>query len=141
METHAALAGGQFQLLAHHFPARVVRQLEIVNTGHHRREILVRILIAVHLFPHNGQRRRQGLEASGRQPRASGHELQEQTLLVPIVGAQDLVEVLNGLRVLAEAVIRPAAFGQHPDIPPLVRRRIQARSAENVLQLLGVEHA
>lgn len=141
METHAALAGSQFQLLSHHFPARVFRQLKIVHAGHHRWQIFVRILVAVHLLPYNRQRRREGLETARRQPRASGYKLQEQSLLFPVVGAQDFVEVLDGLRILREPVIGAAALGQHSDVPPLVRRRIQSRSTEHVLQLLRVEHA
>lgn len=141
MEAHAALAGGHLQLLAHRLPARVLRQLQIVDAGHHRRQVVVRVLVAVHLFAHDRQRRRERLEPARRQPRTPRHKLQKQALLVAVVVVQDVVKVLDGLRVLREAVVRAAALGQHPDVPALVGGRAETRPAEHILQLLRVEHA
>lgn len=140
METHASLAGGHLQLLAHHIAIRIVRQLQIVDARHHRWQILVRVLVAVHLLAHDRERWRERLEAAGWQPRTAGDELQEQPLLVPIVRSENVVEELNRRRVLVEAVVRSAAFRQHSDVPALLIGSTDAGSAEHVLQLLRVEH-
>lgn len=123
MEAHAAFAGGHPQLRFHHFTAGVLRDLQVVDAGHHRRQILVRVLIAVDLLAHDCQRWRQGFESARRQARRARYELKEQPLVLARVLTQNVVEILNGERILREAVVGSTAVGQHANVPLLVVRR------------------
>lgn len=120
VEAHAALAGSQSQLSSHDIARRIFRDFQVVDAGHHRRQVLVGILISVDLLAHDRQGWRQGFEAASRQTRCSRHELQEQSLLLPVVLAENVVERLNGRRFLREAVVSAAAVGQHANVPLLV---------------------
>lgn len=120
VEAHAALAGSQPQFSFHDIARRIFGDFQVVDAGHHRRQILVGILISIDLLAHDGQGWRQGFEAASRQTRCSRHELQEQSLLLPVVLAENVVERLNGRRILSETVVSAAAVGQHSDVPLLV---------------------
>lgn len=120
MEAHAALAGSQPQFSSHDVARRIFGNFQVVDAGHHRRQILVGILISIDLLAHDGQRWCQGFEAASRQTRCSSYELQEQSLLLTVVLAENVVERLNGRRILRETVVSAAAVGQHSDVPLLV---------------------
>lgn len=120
MEAHASLAGSQLQFLFHDFARRVLGNLQVVHARHHRGQILIGILISVHLLSDDCQGRRESLEAAGGQARRSRHKLQEESLVLARVLTENVVEVLNGERVLGEAVISATAVGEHSRVPFLV---------------------
>ena len=57
-----ALTGRNQQFLAHYLDAGVVRQLQVVDTGHNRRQEVVRVLRRLKCLPHDCQRRVQTTE-------------------------------------------------------------------------------
>ena len=67
-----------------------------------------------------------------RKSRGPGDKLQELSLFVDIVGAEDLVEVVDGRRLTRVAVVRTTTLRQHPHRPPL-----KATAAEQLLQLVA----
>lgn len=56
MERLLALAGRDQQFLSHYLDAGVVRQLQVVDTGHDRGEEVIRVLCRLERLPHNRQR-------------------------------------------------------------------------------------
>jgi hypothetical protein len=63
VERVLALLGGHVQLGAHHLEGRVLGQLEVVDTRHHRRQEVVRVHVRLERFAHHRQRRVQTFEA------------------------------------------------------------------------------
>lgn len=53
MERMLALRGGEAQLGAHHLAAAVVGQLQVVNTRHHTRQVLVWVQRRLQRFAHH----------------------------------------------------------------------------------------
>ena len=118
METVLAFLRSDLELLGHDLLAAVVRELEIVDASHHGGQVVVRQDVGgVERLLDDGQRRRQGLEASNRETRGAGDELQELPLLVSVVRAHDLEQEPDGLRVVVEAVIGLAGLHQRFHIP------------------------
>ena len=132
---------GDPQLLTEHLLAGIVRQLQVVDAGHHGWQVVVGVDVgAVKCLLHDGQVRTESFESADRQARASGDKLQELTLLLTRVAGHHLVQHLDASRLWRVTVIRLATLGQALDIPRRVVRRRLGRAAKDLVELLGEEH-
>lgn len=66
---------GQAQFLPHHIAARVARQLEVVDTRHDTRQVVVRLKRRLWLSTNDRERWLQGSKAADRQTRRTGQPL------------------------------------------------------------------
>lgn len=139
VETHTAFACSQLQLCFHNFAGRILGYLQIVDACHHWWKILVWILVAINLLSNDSKWWRQSLETSCWQSWSSRDELKKESLLFAIVLTQNVVEMMNGYRVLRESVIGTTAISQHSNIPFLIVSCSWA--TEDVFQFLRVEDA
>ena len=95
----------------------------------------ISLLVKLHGFMKLGPELELGrrlTRTADRKSRGAGDKLQELSLLVDVVGAEDLVEVVHGRRLTRVAVIRTTTLVQHPHRPPL-----KATAAEQLLQLVA----
>lgn len=119
VERLLALASRNQQFLSHGLYAGVVRQLQVVDTGHDWGEEVIRVLCRLECLPHNRQRRIQAAETSDRQSGAPCDKLQEESLLLGIEAAQHLKQETYGATVVCVAVVRSTALHQCLDVPRL----------------------
>lgn len=139
METHASFNACRFQFTTHGLTARILRQFQIVDTCHHRWQIVVWTFVEIERFAYDGQWWIVCLETAGWQTRWTGDKLQEQTLLFTSVCAHNFVQVLNGFRFRCETMVGATAFLQHFNVPSMVI--VETWTAQDFFDFFRVEEA